>query len=177
MAGSSDLIAPLPGSAAGLLLALFVVVLGPGANAPEGPVGNPAGLAAALVPECYRVVEAGPWSPRPQDAVTPFLSVPAALTLEDEVGVEGPETGRLLVRPRQVVGSRVSWAYRAPSSGEFDLQITFANEVAVVRLNLYERSWGWIGDAVAHTGAGATHRRRVRLEDLSCDAAHGAPRP
>lgn len=160
-----------------LLLALLVAVLGPGENAPGAPVEDPAGLAADLVPECYRVVEAGPWSPRPQDAVAPFLSVPAALTLEDEVGVEGPETGRLLVRPRQALGSRVRWAYQIRDGGDFDMQIVFANEVALVRLNLYRRSWGWIGDAVAHTGAGATHRRRVRLEDLSCDSAHGAPRP
>lgn len=134
------------------------------APAPAASSGVP-----AVTSECYRVVEAGPWSPRPREAEGPFLSIPRTLRFEGGVGVDGPETGRKLVRPRQALGSRVGWAYRVQSIEPFDMQIVFVNEVMTIHLNLYERSWGWIGDAVARAGAGALYRRRVRLEGISCE--------
>jgi len=116
---------------------------------------------------CYRI-HLDRWSPTPQGGLVPFLSLPPLIRFEEDLGVEGPETGRQLVRPRQALAGRITWAYRRPSDDAFDIQVVFVNEAASIHLNLYERSWGWIGDASARTGAGSSHRGRIRLETVSC---------
>ena len=145
------------GTSAAVLLAAAVTWTG---RPPASPVDAPR-------PSCV-AVSGGPWSPRPGADLAPFLVLPSRLTLEEDVGVDGPETGRSLVRPRQALGSRVRWAYYLQPGESFDLQVVFVNDVTSVKLNLYERSWGWIGDGVAETGTGAMHRRQVRLERVPC---------
>lgn len=49
---------------------------------------------------------------------------------EEDLGVEGLETGRHLVHPRRALAGRVTWAYRYPSDGDVDMQVISVNEDA-----------------------------------------------
>ena len=102
--------------------------------------------------ECYDVV-LGQWLPTPSGGVLPFLAIPGRLTLSEATGTEGPEAGRTLVRPKQRIEDRTTWAHWHRAEGDTDrTEVAFINDVGVIYLSLYMRSWGWIGDAEATVG-------------------------
>lgn len=140
-----------------LLSALVLLV-------PFLPAGSPA--LGSQAPRCFTVT-ASEWTQNPPDRLAPFLRIPPHLRLLNEPGRSGPETGRSLVRPRQALSNRQSWAYW--KSHDSTVQVSFINEVATIDLTLYERSWGLSGLAVARPSVpGFEARRNVRLEAAPC---------
>ena len=134
---------------------------------------GPAALALALAPAvaegqgpegCY-TVRLGAWTPEPTSAQAPFLVLPERLRLTRDLGTTGPESGRSLVRPRQDLGERVSWAFWRM---EDMMEVIFINDFGSIHLKLYPREWGWIGDALAVSEPARSARASVWLRRTSC---------